>query len=161
MIRRMMGILVMSVMLMSSASAEDATHSVIVAENTAEAATAVNLEMIVVYATDSNTAVDPQIRPLMKYFRNYKFTGFSLLDSQVAKLTDNTARTFPIEGNRKVTITLLSHTETKVRCKVTIVEDKNKKILDTTININRNGTFIVAGPKYKDGVLFLPISMKY
>jgi hypothetical protein len=151
----------MGILLMSPAVADEATHSVVVAENTAEASTAVNLEMIVVYATDSNTAVDPQVRPLMKYFRNYKFTGFSLLDSQVAKLTDNTARTFPIEGNRKVTITLLSHTDTKVRCKVTIVEGKNKKILDTTININRNGTFIVAGPKYKDGVLFLPISMKY
>lgn len=161
MIRKLIGMLGMGIVFMSSAIAEEATHSILVAENTEEASTAVNLEMIVVYATDSNTAVDPQVRPLMKYFRNYKFTGFSLLDSQVAKLTDNTARTFPIEGNRKVTITLLSHTETKVRCKVTIVEGKNKKILDTTININRNGTFIVAGPKYKDGVLFLPISMKY
>lgn len=161
MIQKMLGILGMSFMFMSSAMADEVNHTVIVADNTSAEVAAVNLEMIVVYATDSNTAVDPQVRPLMKYFRNYKFTGFSLLDSQVAKLNDNTARTFPIEGNRKVTITLLSHTETKVRCKVTIVEGKNKKILDTTININRNGTFIVAGPKYKDGVLFLPISMKY
>ena len=59
---------------------------------------AIRLEMLVVHATTANKAVDPQVRPLMKYFRNYKFTGFSLLDSQTARLTDKSARTFNIEG---------------------------------------------------------------
>jgi hypothetical protein len=83
------------------------------------------------------------------------------LDSQNAKLTDNSARTFTIEGERTVTITMLSHTDKSAKLKLVIVEDKGKKILDTTVNINRNGTFIVAGPKFKEGVLFLPISAKY
>ena len=121
----------------------------------------IRLEMLVVHATTANKAVDPQVRPLMKYFRNYKFTGFSLLDSQTAKINDNSARTFEIEGNRSVTITMLSHTEKSAKLKMVIVEDKGKKILDTTVNINRNGTFIIAGPKFKEGVLFLPISAKY
>lgn len=122
---------------------------------------AIRLEMLVVHATTANKAVDPQVRPLMKYFRNYKFTGFSLLDSQTAKLTDKSARTFNIEGDRTVTITMISHTEKSAKLKLVIVQDKGKKILDTTVNINRNGTFIVAGPKFKEGVLFLPISAKY
>jgi hypothetical protein len=132
------------------------------ADNTAtQRIESIRLEMLVVHATTANKAVDPQVRPLMKYFRNYKFTGFSLLDSQNAKLTDNSARTFTIEGERTVTITMLSHTEKSAKLKLVIVEDKGKKILDTTVNINRNGTFIVAGPKFKEGVLFLPISAKY
>jgi hypothetical protein len=121
----------------------------------------IRLEMMVVHGTTTNNAVDPQLRHLMKYFRNYKFTGFKLIDSQSSKLFDKTAKTFTIEGNRKVTISLISHTPKSAKLKVVILEGKAKKILDTTININRNGTFIVAGPKYKGGVLFLPIQVKY
>ena len=139
----------------------DASPEIFVAENGAKVGDHVRLEMMVVYGTTMNSAVDPQLRPLMRYFRNYKFTGFSLLDSQQSRLYDKSAKTFSIEGNRKVTISLLSHTDQKAKLKVVVLEGKNKKILDTTININRNGTFIVAGPKHKEGILFLPISVKY
>lgn len=139
----------------------DASPEIVVVENGDKVVEHVRLEMMVVYGTTINSAVDPQLRPLMRYFRNYKFTGFSLLDSQQSRLYDKSAKTFSIEGNRKVTISLLSHTDQKAKLKVVVLEGKNKKILDTTININRNGTFIVAGPKHKEGVLFLPISVKY
>jgi hypothetical protein len=144
--------------LVPSAFAEE---SIFVVENGEQVAEQVRLEMMVVYGTTINTAIDPELRSLMKYFRNYNFKGYSLIDSQQSKLTDGYAKTFSIEGNRKVTVSLLSHTDAKAKLKVVILEGKQKKILDTTININRNGTFIVAGPKYKDGILFLPISIKY
>jgi hypothetical protein len=146
---------------MQPVSAQENGQTVIAEADDTQKIESVRIEMLVVYATEANKAVDPQVRPFMKYFRNYKFTGFSLLDSQTAKLNDNSARTFMIEGDRSVTITLLSHTEKSAKMKLVIVEDKGKRILDTTVNINRNGTFIVAGPKYKEGVLFLPISAKY
>lgn len=161
-IRNWMFGVVLSLSPFLGASASAAPADVIVAEgNGAKKVESIRLEMLVVHATTANKAVDPQVRPLMKYFRNYKFTGFSLLDSQTAKLTDKSARTFSIEGDRTVTVTMLSHTEKTAKLKLVIVENKGKKILDTTVNINRNGTFIVAGPKFKEGVLFLPISAKY
>ena len=146
---------------MAGATPEADITEIFLVDNGDEVAEHVRLEMMVVYGTTINSAVDPQLRPLMKYFRNYKFTGFSLLDSQQSKLYDKSAKTFSIEGNRKVTISLLSHTEKSARLKVVVLEGKKQKILDTTININRNGTFIIAGPKYKEGILFLPISVKY
>ena len=136
------------------------THSAN-AQPSDQATEEIRLEMMVVHGTTTNNAVDPQLRPLMKYLRNYKFTGWKLIGTQNATMNDQTAKTFTIEGNRKVTISLLSHTPKKAKLKVVILEGKGKKILDTTININRNGTFIVAGPKYKDGVLFLPIKVQY
>jgi len=150
-----------SVLFTPTVQAQEAMTTVVADAKGEQKIQSIRLEMLVVHATTANKAVDPQVRPLMKYFRNYKFTGFSLLDSQTAKINDNSARTFEIEGNRSVTITMLSHTEKSAKLKMVIVEDKGKKILDTTVNINRNGTFIVAGPKFKEGVLFLPISAKY
>jgi hypothetical protein len=150
-----------SVLFTQPVYAQGITTTVVADVNGEQKIQSIRLEMLVVHATTANKAVDPQVRPLMKYFRNYKFTGFSLLDSHTAKINDKSARTFEIEGDRSVTITMLSHTAKSAKLKMVIVEDKGKKILDTTVNINRNGTFIVAGPKFKEGVLFLPISAKY
>ena len=159
--KTVMGVCLTGWMTLQPVHAQEVSGVFVVDAGTKEKVQPVRLEMLVVHATTANKAVDPQVRPLMKYFRNYKFTGFSLLNSQTAKLNDNSARTFTIEGERNVTITLLSHSEKSAKLKLVIIEDKGKKILDTTVNINRNGTFIVAGPKFKEGVLFLPISAKY
>jgi hypothetical protein len=35
------------------------------------------------------------------------------------------------------------------------------KILDTTVSIHRNKSFMVAGPKHEDGVLVLPLTARY
>ena len=121
------GLMIMVFMLIPSLSfANPSNAEVFIVENDGKKSDPIRLEMLVVHATTSNTAVDPQVRPLMKYFRNYKFTGFSLLDSQNSKLNDKTARTFLIEGNRKVTVSLLSHTDKNARLKVIIIEGKGK-----------------------------------
>ena len=133
-----------------------------IAEETDQNLQSINIELMVVHAVDSGKeAFDPQLNALKKHFRNYNFSEIALIDSQSGRLEDNTAKTFSIEGGRKVIVSLLSHTEQSARLKVVIRDSKDQKILDTTLSINRNGALIVAGPKYKGGVLFLPISVKY
>ena len=91
-----------SVLFTPTVQAQEAMTTVVADAKGEQKIQSIRLEMLVVHATTANKAVDPQVRPLMKYFRNYKFTGFSLLDSQTAKINDNSARTFEIEGNRRV-----------------------------------------------------------
>ena len=45
--------------------------------------------------------------------------------------------------------------------RVEITDKKGSKLLDTTVTVNRNGTFIVAGPRYRDGILVLPLTARY
>jgi hypothetical protein len=57
-------------------------------------------------------------------------------------------------------VTLLSVDD--ARCRVRLqISGAEGNILDTSVNINRRGTFIVAGPKYKDGILMLPVTCAY
>ena len=66
---KLFGLLIMVLMFIPNMS--NATPSeVIIAEKDGKKSEAIRLEMLVVHATTSNTAVDPQVRPLMKYFRN-------------------------------------------------------------------------------------------
>ena len=59
-----------------------------------------------------------------------------------------------------MTIELLSKEDSKARMRVVMARGA-EKLLDTTLSVNRNGTFIVAGPKYQGGILVLPLTARY
>lgn len=120
----------------------------------------VNVQIMVVFATSSQTGVDPRLGNLTRYLSNLKYSGYQLLDSQQATLSANGSQSFQIEGGRKVSVTLLSRDDQKARMRVEITQGSGK-LLDTTLSVNRNGTFIVAGPKHKDGILVLPLTARY
>ena len=117
----------------------------------------VQLQMLVVHATTAHSNVDPKLSGLMRYLSPFKYTGFDLLDTQSATLGANDGASFSIVGGRDVELTLLSKDESAVRVRVQINQEQRGKLLDTTIRVNRNGTFIVAGPKHKEGVLVLSL----
>ncbi len=120
----------------------------------------VNVQIMVVFATSSQTGVDPRLGSLTRYLSNLKYSGYQLLDSQQATLSANGSQSFQIEGGRKVSVTLLSRDDQKARMRVEISQGSGK-LLDTTLSVNRNGTFIVAGPRHKDGILVLPLTARY
>jgi hypothetical protein len=121
----------------------------------------VTVGMMVVHATDQHTNVDPRLGSLTRYLSHMRFTGYELLETRSVQLGLDGSETFTIQGGREVTITLLSRDEDRVRMRVQILAGKGGKLLDTTLSVNRNGTFIVAGPKYNEGILVLPLTASY
>lgn len=120
----------------------------------------ISVEMMVVHATDSKPGVDPRLSKLSSSFRYFKYQGYWLLATQSASIGMGASTTFTVEGGRKVKVTLVSADESRARVRVEM-SNKDGKLLDTTVSINRNGTFIVAGPKYEDGILMLPLKASY
>lgn len=120
----------------------------------------VEVTVLVVHATDSETGVDPRLASLASSFRYFKYNGYRLLSQHAEDLAVNGAGTYLIEGGRKLKVTLLSMDTARARLHVEMSNDQGK-VLDTTVNINRDGTFIISGPKYKDGILMLPLRASY
>ncbi|MFT4977196.1 MAG: hypothetical protein ACI8S6_003101 [Myxococcota bacterium] len=121
----------------------------------------VTVGMMVVHATDAHSNVDERLGNLTRYLSHMRFTGYELLATHEAQLIPGDSETFSIEGNREMTITLLSKDAQQVRLRVQITSGRGGKLIDTTLSIARNGTFIVAGPKYRDGILVLPLKALY
>ncbi len=120
----------------------------------------ISLSVLVVHATDSESGVDPRLASLTSSFRYFKYKGYRLLSQQTSDVAVSSAANFTVEGGRKVKVTLLSMDE--ARCKLRVeMSNAEGKVLDTTVNINRDGTFIISGPKYKDGILMLPLRASY
>lgn len=120
----------------------------------------VEVQLRVVHATDSEAGVDPRLQSLAGSFRYFKYKGYRLLSTQNATLGVTDDQTFTIEGGRRVRVTLLSADEARARVRLQISGSEGN-ILDTSVNINRDGTFIVAGPRHKDGILMLPVTASY
>lgn len=127
----------------------------------AEAAeTQVALQMLVVHATDSTTGVDPRLQALASSFKYFKYKGYKLLSTQNAELGAGKDTSFSLEGSRKVKASLISVDETRAKLRVEI-SGRDSKFVDTTVSISRDGTFIVAGPRYEDGILMLLFRASY
>lgn len=126
----------------------------------APAAQTVTIKVLVVHATDSQSGTDPQLKALAPSFQHLKYNGYKLLSSDSKPIEVGGSAAFPIEGGRKVKVSLLSVDDTRAKVRVEIT-NKDGKLLDTTVSINRDGTFIVAGPKYEDGILVLPLQASY
>lgn len=124
------------------------------------AANQVRLSLLVVHATDGEDGVDPALGKLAKSFSHFKYKGYRLLAQHHADVRVNQDQSFTIEGGRTVLLTVLARDDESARVRVQVT-GKGGKILDTTVKVTRDGTFIVAGPKHKDGILMLPLKASY
>jgi hypothetical protein len=120
----------------------------------------VGVQISVVHATDSESGIDPRLDAHASSFRYFKYKGYRLLSTQDAQVSIGEDHSFPIEGSRRLKVTLISTDDSRARVRVEM-SGSDGKLLDTTVSINRGGTFIVAGPKYKDGILMLPVRADY
>lgn len=120
----------------------------------------VEIKLWSVHATNTHQNMDVRLKRIAKHLGNLKFSGFDLLGRQSVDLKVKAKKKFAIVGKRAVHVTVLSRDEKRARVKVQIVGAKGT-LLDTTVSIRRNGFFIVAGPKHRDGVLVLPIFARY
>jgi hypothetical protein len=120
----------------------------------------VGVQIYVVHATDTESGIDPRLSALSSSFRYFKYKGYRLLSTQDADVSVGEDHSFPIEGGRRLKVTLIDRDDARARVRVEMSGDDGK-LLDTTVSINRGGTFIVAGPRYKDGILMLPVRASY
>lgn len=128
-------------------------------ERSAPARSRVSVEVMVVHASDSGK-VHPDLKPLMQQLRFTRYTGFDLLNKLPAQLVVGNSETFTLVGGRKLKVDLISKTDKNAKLRVRLFSDR-EKVLDTTVSVHRNRSFIIGGPKYKGGALVLPLTVKY
>lgn len=121
----------------------------------------VAVKLLVVAATDSHQGVDPRLQSLSRHLNFLRYSGYQLLDSHRAELSPGDDASFGIAGGRRVNVTLKSRNQQRAQFRIQIFNSQQGKLLDTTLSVNRNGSFIVAGPRYRDGILILPLQARY
>jgi hypothetical protein len=118
----------------------------------------VRVEVLSVHATNSGQ-VDPRLRDLQKQLPPM-FTGFKLLSTHTDQLAVNQSTSFPLEGGRRMKITLLDRGEQNARARIEVFKDDEKKV-DTTVTVPRGKAIVFGGFPYQDGKLVFPVSVTY
>jgi hypothetical protein len=121
---------------------------------------AVQIRVWSVHATNKTNQMDERLGRVAKHLKSLSYSGFELLQKDAAGVSVKGARRFQIAGDRTVRVTVLSRNDKRSRVRVQVKSAKGA-LLDTTVSIRRNGFFIVAGPRYKGGILVLPIFARY
>ena len=155
----MLTLLMSTLMLGTPAMAEEAKPVQVIAQ---ASTAALNVEVLVIHATTAHTNKDEKIGHLIKYFANYKYTGYKLLKEYKADLDDKQDKSFTLPSELKMKVSVLSHNDKQAKVLVKITDAKGShNYLDSTITVPRNSNFMIAGPKYDGGILILPLSVRY
>ena len=121
----------------------------------------VSVDVMCVRATKSNDRVDPELKPLLKQLSFTGFTGFDLVSHNTDALSVGEEANFAIEGGRRLKVQLIDRDETAARMRLRLIGADGTKVLDTTVAVHRNRTFMVAGPRVGEDVLIIPVMAKY
>jgi hypothetical protein len=120
----------------------------------------VNVQILVVHATPGNPHMDPALRRWARQMSHLRYDNFKVLERYAADLVPERPKSFTVSGGRVVTVTLLKRDPQRARLRIQMYR-KNQKLVDTTVAVARDGTFIVAGPRHGEGILVLPITASY
>jgi hypothetical protein len=120
----------------------------------------VNIEVMVVHASNAYDRVDPALQPVLQHLRFVSFKGFKLLSKDDADVAVGAETTFPVVGGRRVQVDVVDRDAVNAKIRIRMYNDK-KLLLDTTVSIHRDKSFMVAGPEHEGGMLVLPITARY
>lgn len=120
----------------------------------------VDVQIMVVHANNAHTRVDSRLEGLLGHLRHLDYTGFDVLQTQTEKLQDSGNARYDVAGSREIRVNLIGHDAENARLRIRMFTGESK-VLDTTVSVRRNRSFIVMGPRHNDGVLILPITVRY
>lgn len=123
-----------------------------------EAAGTVSVDVGAVYASNEGTSIDPALGTIRGKLQSmFNYTSYRMLDRKRRSLAVGETGEFELPGRRSMRATPLPAEGNKVRLSIQI-SDGQKKLLTTTLGLNRGGMVLVGGPSYQAGVLILIIS---
>lgn len=123
----------------------------------AAAAQKAPLGLLVVHANRSGV-VDPRVADIARRFQDRGFTGFKLLSDQTQSVAVGQPATFAVEGNRKVTATLVELAAASAKVRIQTFAGGEKQF-DTTVTLQRDKAFLMAGSSYLDGKLIFAVTV--
>lgn len=121
----------------------------------------VDVRLMVVQASEQPGAIDPRLGPLGPTLASTTpFKSFSLLAEHELRLGDTEEHAVPVSAARRIRCRLISHDTQQAQLRVELL-GADASIVDTTVTIRRNKSFVVV-MRGRDGTsLLIPMSVRY
>jgi hypothetical protein len=117
----------------------------------------VSLTVQVIHASNAGTSVDPALAKIRAQLGSMKYSNYTLLETRPFGTALGAKHAMPLPGGRTLDLYPFGLSGGSLELLVTIT-DGSKRLLDTTFRLSNNGTILVGGPAYGDGVMLVAIS---
>jgi len=126
----------------------------------ARSQSSVSLTVQVIHASNAGTSVDPALAKIRAQLGSMKYSNYQLLETRPFSTALGAKHTMPLPGGRTLDLYPFGLSGGSLELLVTIT-DGSKRLLDTTFRLSNNGTILVGGPVYGEGVLLVAISSSF
>jgi hypothetical protein len=126
----------------------------------ARSQSSVSLTVQVIHASNAGTSVDPALAKIRAQLGSMKYSNYKLLETRPFSTALGAKHAMPLPGGRTLDLYPFGLSGGSLELLVTIT-DGSKRLLDTTFRLSNNGTILVGGPVYGDGVLLVAISSSF
>ncbi len=121
----------------------------------------VEVRILAVAASEGQAHMDPQLRHLVKHLAYLRHDRYELVTQKRGMVGTGAGELeFRVQDGPRVVVNIREMSADRAKVRVRMFRGQNK-VVDTTVAIQNHGTFILAGPKYRDGILILPIRVDY
>jgi hypothetical protein len=121
----------------------------------------VEVRILAVAASEGQPHMDPQLKHLVKHLAYLRHDRYELITQKRGVVgTGGDELDFRVQDGLRIVVSVREIAGERAKVRVRMFRGQNK-VVDTTVAIQNHGTFILAGPKYKDGILILPIRVDY
>ncbi|MFH1812001.1 MAG: hypothetical protein ABIJ09_24900 [Pseudomonadota bacterium] len=116
------------------------------------------MEIRVISAQPGTATIDPALKSYQRDLQAMPYKSFKLLDahSKTLRKGETVSMQFPGESNRFMKVKANGQKDGKLSFSIAIDELRFR----TSVRIPDNGTLIVGGPKYENGVILLAVTAR-
>jgi hypothetical protein len=120
----------------------------------------VEVRIDTVLASNSDKGFDPALRPLRQPFRGlFPYSSYRLLQGERRLAAWRKEEQFMLPGQRYLVVIPRGVQGDRVSLSVMLMQG-SRPLVNTVLSLKNQGTFLVAGPRYGDGVLIFAIGAR-
>lgn len=113
-----------------------------------------------VLAGNSDKGFDPALRPLKQPFRAlFPYSSYRLVQAERRMAAWRREEQFMLPGQRYLVIIPRGVQGDRVSLSLMLIQG-SRPLVNTVLSLKNNGTFLVAGPRYNDGILIFAINAR-
>ena len=121
----------------------------------------VDVSVRTVLASQGSPFIDPELSGLVEELRSlFRYSSYRLLSKDRLSLNTRETGMVSLPGQRVLKVTPTSVQGKRVELQLVILK-KDKQIFETVVQLLKNGSIIVGGPKHQDGSLLFNISASF
>jgi hypothetical protein len=121
----------------------------------------VDVKLMVVQASEQAGAVDPRLGSFAQtLLSSTPFLSFTVLAQHEMRLGDTEEHAVSVSDVRRVRCRLISHDPQQAQLRVELLSG-DTQIVDTTVTIRRNKSFVVAMRSRDGTTLLIPLTVRY